>query len=598
MQSIKKILAKQFSTFHYFYSFLGYRVFFALGLSILVAVLDGFGLSMFLPLLQMVGGNDQVDPEVMGNLSFLMDGIESLGIELDLVVILVFMLLFFNLKGLMQFGSTVYKVFLQQRFVKKLRLNMLHALNNIKFKVFMTSDAGRIQNTMSGEIDKISQGYSLYLGAFQQGVMVAVYIGFAFFVDHQFALLVSAGGLSTNLLYSALYKKTKGASRKLTKDSNIYQGQIIQHVANFKYLRATGLVHKFGKKLHKSIEEIEVSRRKIGVLSGILDAAREPILIFVIVLVIFIQINLLGGELGGILISLVFFYRALTSVTVLQSLWNKYIATIGSFENLKSLQKEFDKSQASKQTAIVEEFPITLNLKDVDFYYGKTQILNNISLEVQPKKTIAFVGQSGSGKTTLVNILCGLIPVDKGTFLIGGQDAKDLDMASFQKHIGYISQEPVIFSDTIYNNVTFWAEPNAQHMAKFEKAIKQASLTDFIQTLVDKENTHLGNSGINLSGGQRQRIAIARELYKEIEILIMDEATSALDSETEKSIQNSIDALKGKYTILLVAHRLSTIKNADQIVFMKMGKIENIGSFQDLLEQREDFKRMVELQEI
>jgi subfamily B ATP-binding cassette protein MsbA len=171
-------------------------------------------------------------------------------------------------------------------------------------------------------------------------------------------------------------------------------------------------------------------------------------------------------------------------------------------------------------------------------------------------------------------------------------------MSSFQKHIGYIAQEAVIFNDTIYNNVTFWAEPNSQHISKFNKAINQASLTDFIQTLEDKGNTYLGNSGINLSGGQRQRIAIARELYKDIEILIMDEATSALDSETEKSIQDSIDALKGKYTILLVAHRLSTIKNADQIVFMKKGKIENVGTFQDLLEQREDFKRMVELQEI
>ena len=598
MQSLKKILAKQFSTFHYFYSFLGYRIFLALSFSILVAVLDGFGLSMFLPLLQMVGGNEQVDPEAMGNLSFLVDGIKNLGVELNLFGILVFMLIFFILKGCMQFGTGAYKVFLQQRFVKKLRINMLNALNNLKFKVFMTSDAGRIQNTMSGEIEKIAQGYSLYMTAFQQFVMVAVYMGFAFFVDYQFAFLVSAGGLSTNILYSTLYKKTKGVSRKLTEDSNIYQGQIIQHVANFKYLRATGLVYQFADKLNKSIQRIEISRRKIGILNTILNSAREPLLIVVIVVVILIQINLLGGELGGILISLVFFYRALTSVTALQTAWNKYISTIGSFENLKNLQKEFDKSQSPQQTDEIQEFPMILKLKDVDFYYGESQILKNVSLEIQPKKTVAFVGESGSGKTTLVNILSGLIPVDKGTFHIGKKDAKHIKMSSFQKHIGYISQESVIFSDTIYNNVTFWSEPNAQNIEKFWDAIKQASLTDFLESLEEKENTDLGNSGINLSGGQKQRIAIARELYKDIEILIMDEATSALDSETEYSIQNSIDALKGKYTILLVAHRLSTIKNADQIVFMKNGKIKNIGTFQDLLEQREDFKRMVELQEI
>ncbi|MFT4850885.1 MAG: ABC-type multidrug transport system fused ATPase/permease subunit [Sediminicola sp.] len=598
MQSLKKILAKQFSTFHYFYSFLGYRMFLALILSILVAVLDGFGLSMFLPMLQMVGGNEQVDPDAMGNLSFLVEGIEHLGVELNLFGILVFMLIFFILKGFMLFGTSAYKVVLQQSFVKKLRLNMLNALNNLKFKVFMESDAGRIQNTMSGEIEKIAQGYNLYMSTFQQGMMVAVYMGFAFFVDYQFAFLVSVGGLMTNLLYSALYKKTKGVSRKLTKDSNLYQGQIMQHVANFKYLRATGFVDKFSTKLNKSIEEIEISRRKIGILNSILGSAREPILIVVIVVVILVQINLLGGELGGILISLLFFYRALTSVTALQNIWNKYISTIGSFENLKSLQKEFDKAQSPIQTNIIQEFPIKLKLEDVDFYYGKTQILKNVNLEIRPKMTIAFVGESGSGKTTLVNVLSGLIPVDNGIFSIGGKDSKQLQMASFQKHIGYIAQEPVIFSDTIYNNITFWAEPNSKHIAKFREAVKQAALTEFLETLPDNENTHLGNSGINLSGGQKQRIAIARELYKDIEILIMDEATSALDSETEYSIQNSIDALKGKYTILLVAHRLSTIKNADQIVFMKKGEIESIGTFQDLLEQREDFKRMVELQEI
>lgn len=598
MQRIKKKLAKQFSTFYYFYSYLGYRIFLALSLSILVAALDGFGLAMFLPLLQMVGENKQVDPEAMGNLSFLIEGIKSLGFELNLFAILIFMLFFFILKGGVQFVTGAYKVILQQSFVKKLRLKILSALNTIKFKVFMTSNAGRIQNTMSGEIEKITVGFGMYLMAFQQGVMVLVYIGFAFYVDYQFAFLVSLGGLTTNLLYSGIYKKTKGASRKLTKDSNVYQGQIIQHVANFKYLRATGLVDKFANKLNKSIQEIELSRRKIGILNAVLGAAREPLLIIVIVVVILIQINFLRGELGGIVISLLFFYRALASVTALQTAWNKYIANIGSFENLKNLQKEFDTSQSPQNTAEVKEFPIKLNLDNIDFYYEETQILKNINLEIIPKKTIAFVGESGSGKTTLVNILSGLIPVDKGIFSIGNEDAKYLKMSSYQKHIGYIAQEAVIFNDTIFNNVTFWSEPSPQNILKFNKAIKQASIADFVESLINKENTDLGSNGINLSGGQRQRIAIARELYKDIELLIMDEATSALDSETEKSIQDSIDALKGKYTILLVAHRLSTIKNADQIVFMKKGKIENVGTFQDLLEQREDFKRMVELQEI
>ena len=598
MNNLKKILAKQFKTFHYFYTFLGNRILLALGLSILVGAMDGLGLSMFLPLLQMAGDTGQVNPEDMGNLSFLVEGIQALGLELNLTIVLAFMLLFFILKGFSSFISASYKVFLQQRFIKQLRLNMINALNTIQFKVFMTTDAGRIQNTLSGEIEQISKGFNFYTKAFQDGVMVAVYMSFAFLIDFQFALLVTIGGALTNILYASLYKKTKGASRKFTKDSNSYQGQIIQHVANFKYLRATGLVEKYAKKLRQSIKHIEQSRRKIGVLRAIMGAAREPMLIVVIIVVILIQVKLLGGALGGILISLLFFYRALSSVTNLQTAWNKYLSTIGSFENLQNLQKQFDKAQALVRTESLEDFPIHLKLKGIDFYYGETQILKQINLSIAPKQTIAFVGESGSGKTTLVNILSGLLPPDKGSFKIGQKNADQIDLRTYQQHIGYIAQEPVIFSDSLFNNVSFWAKPSKKNLDRFWKAIAQASLTDFINELDHKEQTQLGNSGINLSGGQRQRIAIARELYKEVEILIMDEATSALDSETEKSIQDSIDALKGQYTILLVAHRLSTIKNVDQIVFMKKGKIDSIGTFKALLKQRKDFKRMVELQEI
>jgi subfamily B ATP-binding cassette protein MsbA len=598
MQSIKKILAKQFSTFYYFYSYLGYRIILALSLSIVVAVLDGIGLSMFLPLLQMAGGSESINPEDMGRLRFLLDGIQNMGLDLSLSIILIFMLFFFIIKGIFTFISTSYKVFLNQRFIKQLRLKMLHALNTIQFKVFMTSDAGRIQNTMSGEIEKISMGYNFYMETFQQAIMVMVYMCFAFFIDFQFALLVTVGGALTNILYSTLYKKTKAASRQLTLDSNIYQGQIIQHVANFKYLRATGLVRQFASKLVKTINNIEISRRKIGVLKAILGSAKEPMLIVVIVAVILAQVYVLGGDLGGVLISLIFFYRALTSVTALQTAWNKYISVTGAFENLKDLQKEFDKSQTEVKTEVITQLPIKLSLENVDFYYGDKMVLDNINLEIQPRQTIAFVGESGSGKTTLVNVLSGLIPVDKGIFKIGDNNANNIQISSLQKHIGYIAQEPVVFNDSIYNNITFWAEVTNENIKKFWNAVQQASILDFMQNLDDKENTQLGNNGINISGGQKQRIAIARELYKDIDILIMDEATSALDSETEKNIQDSIDALKGKYTILLVAHRLSTIKNADQIVFMKKGKIDSIGSFQDLLEQREDFKRMVDLQMI
>ncbi|MCB0511607.1 MAG: ATP-binding cassette domain-containing protein, partial [Bacteroidetes bacterium] len=161
-----------------------------------------------------------------------------------------------------------------------------------------------------------------------------------------------------------------------------------------------------------------------------------------------------------------------------------------------------------------------------------------------------------------------------------------------------ISQDPVVFNDSIFNNITFWDEPNDVNRKRFFNSIEQAAIADFILDLKDKEHTILGNNGINLSGGQKQRMSIARELYKNIDILILDEATSALDTQTEREIQMNIDKLKGSCTILIIAHRLSTIKNADIICLMENGEIIAKGNFSELIDKSAKFQKMVELQEI
>ncbi|HSI77979.1 MAG TPA: ABC transporter ATP-binding protein [Lunatimonas sp.] len=598
MNTLKTLVKKYFSNFAYFYVYLRHRIFIAVGLSIIVGILDGFGLSMFLPLLQLVNDSTNVDPESMGNLRFLVDGMEAMGLGLTLITVLFFILVFFILKGIAKYFSRIYRVILQQTFIRTIRLSMLQALNRISFKAFVTTNAGRIQNTMSGEVDKVSNAYIQYFATFEQGILVAVYMGFAFFVDTQFAFLVTAGGALSNLLYGKIYKHTKGASRKLTGDSNLYQGQVIQHVANFKYLRATGRVEKFSDQLRETIHKIEHSRRRIGVLSGLLEAAREPILVTVVAAVILIQTYLLGGGLGSILISLLFFYRALNAINSFQNHWNRFLAVSGSLDNMQGFQKELKSNKQKDGKQKIVEFTNSLEARNLSFGYGDQYILKDINLTISKNETIAFVGESGSGKTTLVNVLAGLLPPDTGEILVDATQISHIDLNSYQKKIGYITQEPVIFNDSIFNNVTFWAKPNKQNHDRFNRVMAQASLSEFLGNLPKGKETPLGNNGINLSGGQKQRISIARELFKDIDILIMDEATSALDSETEREIQENIDSLKGKYTIIIVAHRLSTIRKVDRVIFMKNGRIEDEGTFEILVANLPMFKKMVELQEI
>jgi len=598
VDNIKKFLYKYLENFAYFYQYLRYRVFIVVVLSILLGVLDGFSLAMFLPLLQMVGDSSNVDPEKLGKLKFIVEGMQSMGIPLNLLSVLAFLCIFFLMKGIARYATDSYTVTAQQYFIRKVRLRMLGALNSISFKSFITSDAGRIQNTMSGEVEKVSRAFLSYFTAFQQIILVVVYMGFAFYVDTRFAILVGIGGVLTNFIYKRINNSTREASRTLTEDAHQFQGLIIQHVGNYKYLKATGLLGYFGERLTGNLLKLEKGNRRIGKLGAFVSGAREPLLIFVVAAVILVQIQVFGASMGPILISLLFFYRALTSLLLMQSSWNYFLAASGSLENMQKFQQELDADREVEGTVSPGAFASKFELKDVSLKYGDKTVLKHIDLTINKNETVAFAGESGSGKTSLVNILACLIPPDEGTMLIDSNDRLQINGTSFQKRVGYITQDPVIFNDTIFNNVTLWAAPTPENIERYQYATGKAAIYDFIKTLSEKEQTMLGNNGINLSGGQKQRISIARELYKDIDILIMDEATSALDSETEKAIQDNIDALKGQYTILIVAHRLSTIKNADRIVLMNNGQIEQVGSYQQLVENAAMFKRMVSLQEL
>lgn len=599
MNTIKSFIKKYFSSFAYFYSYLKHRIFVMLFLSILIGVLDGLGLTMFLPLLQMADGSSDVDGAGLGNMGFLVSGINTLGFELNIKIALLFMFLFFTLKGVVYFISLKYNVKILQYFVSSMRVKLTDLFTKYSFQKFVTADIGRIQNSMTGEVSRVSNAYNNFANSVQNLIMVLVYLSFVFLVDWKFALLVSVGGGLSNLFFSRLFKKSKEQSRELTKNNSNFHGLIIQYISNFKYLKATGFVRIYAKRLKENIQKVESNNTQIGILSAKITALREPILIGVVCIVILVQVEFLGGKLASIMISLLFFYRALSGLMTFQNSYNNYLSVSGSLDNIMDFEEELKESVEVNGGVKLTEFKHNIKVENVDFGFTESDgILKKLNLDIHKNTTIAFVGESGSGKTTLVNLLGGLLKPNHGEMWIDDIPFKELEMASYQSRIGYITQEPVVFNDTIYNNITLWAPQTIENNQRYEETLRKSSLLEFTRGLSLQGETLLGNNGINLSGGQKQRISIARELFKDIDILILDEATSALDSETEKEIQKNIDKIKGNYTILIIAHRLSTIKNADKVYMMDKGQIIGEGNFEELCTRSERFKRMVELQEL
>jgi len=560
--------------------------------------MDGLGLSMFLPLFQIAADRSEQGTDSANDGEGLMRFFQIFHIEFNLVNMLLLMVVFFVLKGVFFYFKGLYDAKVARYFIVNTRKNLLDKFSNLSFQHFVKSDVGAIQNLMTVEINTLLYGFRDYLIILQKAVMVIVYMGFAFAMNAEFAILIMAGGIIFNFLFQWIYKSTLAASRKLVGENNDYQGSIIQLVANFKYLKATGFNNRYAEKVTKNIEGIEAVNYRIGKLGSITAAIREPILIFIVAAVILLQVYVRDSALSTIIVSLLFFYRALTNLTDLQSQYNYFLGKVGTMENVDRFTHDLESNREFNGTLTFDTLQEPLLLRNYNFSYGDHQILKDINLCIEKNTTVALVGESGSGKSTLVNVLSGLLKANDGEYLVNGEAMENYDSQTFQHKIGYISQDTVIFNASIYDNITLWADRSPANMKRFQEVIEKASLLPYIERLSSKEDTILGNNGINLSGGQKQRISIARELFKDVDILILDEATSALDSETEKNIQKNIDALQGQFTIIIIAHRLATIKNANRVVLMDQGQIIAQDSFEGLKVKSERFKRMVELQEI
>lgn len=253
--------------------------------------------------------------------------------------------------------------------------------------------------------------------------------------------------------------------------------------------------------------------------------------------------------------------------------------------------KKFDKEKFGLLD--IKKLNGNIKFEDVSFGYNKDiKVINHMNFEIEANKKVAFVGKSGAGKTTIFSLISKLYNIDDGRITIDGHDIKKLTRDSLRDNISIITQNPYMFNFSIKDNLLL-ARKNAK-MDEIRTACKMACIDDFIMSLPNKYNTVLGENGIILSGGQKQRLAIARALLTKSPIILFDEATSALDNETQEEIQNAIKNLEGKYTILIVAHRLSTIIDCDEIFVVDDGKIIDSGSHKELLNHCEFYKNLYE----
>lgn len=585
--------------FNYFKSFVGGHMYGYIAINLLVGLLDGLGLAMFIPLLGIASGtNISTSEESSSIINGIIDLFNSIGIDLDLTNALLFMVFVFCVKGILHYLRAIYFVKIRITTVNKLRLNLIKNLDTLSYSGFTSLEIGRIQNTMIGELDKVINGLGYFFGYLQHIIMLCTYIFLAYIANWKFAFLVAIGGAVSNFLYKYINQYTKKRANMLSSKGHHFNTILIQILNNFKYLKATNHYNIFSKRLVDNVNEQRKIHLETGKISSIGESVREPLVICIISGMIILQIKYMGGAFSTILLSLLLFYRGLGHLVSMQNFWNNFLINSAGIDSFNLLIKEFEEYKEVQNYNDSIKHIDDIEVKNISLSFRDKKAIDNISLSIKKNTSVAFVGESGAGKTTLANIISGLIVPDEGDIFIDNKSLYKTNLNDFRKHIGYITQEAVIFNDSIFNNVTFWQEKNTETELIFRKTIDSVALTEFVNNLPEREDTQLGNNGILISGGQKQRISIARELYKKAELLVMDEATSALDTETEQHIKNSIDLLKGQTTLIIIAHRLSTIKDVDVIYLLDNGKIVDSGNFEELLSKSEKFRKMVELQKL
>jgi ATP-binding cassette subfamily C protein len=289
--------------------------------------------------------------------------------------------------------------------------------------------------------------------------------------------------------------------------------------------------------------------------------------------------------------------RLMPSVQQLVTMYTRLRYNIVSldpvYDDLKELatyNAQFMKDRKKKNQLQLND---CIEINNVSYHYpdSEVQALKNISLTVPRGKAVGFVGSSGAGKTTIVDLILGLLEPDKGEILLDGNDIQQ-NLSAWQKTLGYIPQSIYLADETLRSNIAFGIPEEEIDEQKVLNAVQMAQLETLIKQLPDGLDTIIGENGTRLSGGQRQRVGIARALYHDPEVLVMDEATSALDNITEKQITDAIESLKGERTLIMIAHRLTTVKNCDMLYFMEDGKIVEQGTYDDLVHSNVRFREM------
>lgn len=580
--------------------FIGRRLYLVFLLTAVAALAEGFGITLVLPLLEAAEAADTGMGEAGRAVQAIYSVLDLFGVSRSVVGILLFIGIVFIGKGLLKFAEGAYASYLRAALMREIKGKMFNAYRDMDYRYYVEHNTGHFINIINGQINNFIRSFETFTRFLSTFIVTITYLAIAFLLAWNFALMAVVTGVLLLYLFRFLNQYVQRLSRKAAVEEGNLSKFLVQTIQSFKYLASTNQMQHLRGGVMGSIRKLAGYMFRQGTASAFTLALREPVSVIFLLIVIIIQVLVFESTIAPIFVSLLLFHRAMQFLISVQDDWQKTMDRIGSLEIVVEEFEKLEKNREPGGERKIDRLREGVEFRNVTFRYEKEDTLKGINLKIPVNHTVAFVGESGAGKSTLIDMVTLLLRPNEGEVRIDDIPGKEIDVHSWREKIGYVSQETVVFDDTIANNICLWKgdyEKEEEVRERVHQAARAAYADGFIEELPEGYNTMVGDRGIRLSGGQRQRLFIARELYKNPHLLILDEATSALDSESERYIQKSIHALKGSVTVLIIAHRLSTIREADRIYVLEKGRIVEEGTYEELNRDGDSmFRKMVELQ--
>ncbi len=537
-------------------------------------------------------GNDMLNYKVSSLL-------ENGNPQMALLVVVALVITTFFLKNFFGYLSMQHVMYLKNGVLTDLRKDMYKHIIELPISFYSKRKKGDIMARVLGDINEMQNSFFILLELIVREPLTILFSLIVMFsISWKLSVFVLLFIPISGFLISSIGKRLKRQSLRAQQESGHLISTVEETLTGLKIVKSYNAENAFKKRFVDSADRILSLVNKIGLKNNLAGPLSEVLGIITIAILLWY-----GGKLvliekaieGTTFIGfMALAYGILTPAKAISKASYRVKNGIAAADRVFEVLFHEDTMPDNQNAIDASGFETKIELKNVSFKYENEYVLKDFSMTVKKGQSVALVGQSGSGKSTIANLLTRFYDVNDGSISIDGNNIKDLSKASLRTQIGLVTQDSILFNNSIKNNLKIGNESATDE--EIIKALKVANAWEFVKELPEGIETNIGDAGNSLSGGQKQRLSIARAVLKNAPIMILDEATSALDTESERLVQEALENMMKNRTSVVIAHRLSTIQNADHIIVMKQGKIVEQGKHQELLDKKEVYYSLIMMQ--